>query len=283
VDVSGDIVVIGAPRYPIDWMPEAGAVFVYTRNAGGTNEWGEVKMLSSPLPDPDGLFGASISLQGDLLAVGAPGSAGFGGWLRRGVVHVFERNRGGTNAWGHVITLIPIDAIGEAYFGSTVCISGDLILVGSDAYYNHGAVHIYSRHAGGVNAFGRIARFQSPYSYSGGHFGQSLSAIDGTIAIGSEFDSLGPGQPRSGAVYVYEGLCYALPQLMLDTNRPPRTGFHSVLNNRYDLERTTNLLNPGSWVPVPGQSNLLGTGQTQWLTDSDPSFRRLHRLKERKP
>ncbi len=97
VSLSGETLAVGAPGHS-----NRGRVFVFERNLGGGNNWGQRRELAPSTRDPDPLvldqFGISIALDGDLLVVGAP-LDGLSN-AKEGVAYVFERNLGGANAWG---------------------------------------------------------------------------------------------------------------------------------------------------------------------------------------
>jgi hypothetical protein len=70
---SGDRLAIGAPGYDRiggQTLEDAGAVFVFRRVGV---EWAEESTLTAPEPRAGDRFGAAVSLDRDLLAVGAPG------------------------------------------------------------------------------------------------------------------------------------------------------------------------------------------------------------------
>jgi hypothetical protein len=108
---------------------------VFERNQGGADGWGEVaKLTASDAEDGDD-FGTSVSISGDTVVVGAPWEDGAGSY--RGAAYVFERNQGGADGWGEVDKLTASDAEDGDYFGKSVCISRDTLVVGAD--YEDGA------------------------------------------------------------------------------------------------------------------------------------------------
>ena len=74
---------------------QQGAVYVFARDAGGADAWGQAAKLTDASVGSIGHFGASIALEGDLMAVGA--SRGGGG---NGQVTILERGRGGPGDLG---------------------------------------------------------------------------------------------------------------------------------------------------------------------------------------
>ncbi len=92
VAVSDTTLVAGAPgtdlRVERDTLVyNAGAVHIFEREG---DAWGMRQQLTAPVPTPGARFGASVSLSGDLLAVGAPGDSAFGD--QTGTVFTFRRD-----------------------------------------------------------------------------------------------------------------------------------------------------------------------------------------------
>jgi len=150
VSLDGDTLAVGAPNAEVGGVLQQGAVYIFERNQGGADQWGEVLELSDASVGVGGHFGASLALAGDLLVVGATMPPALFG----GKVAIFERDRGGPNAWGRVSTINDSD-VGDGgeveAFGSALALEGDLLLVGAESadvsYYdeNDGAAYLFSR------------------------------------------------------------------------------------------------------------------------------------------
>jgi MYXO-CTERM domain-containing protein len=106
--LSGDELFAGATA-----TAGVGAVFVY-RLAAGT--WAFDQVLGAGDGDPDDAFGASIAIDKDTLAVGAPYALG-----ARGAVYVFTREGA---AWGAPQKLLAKDGIALDLFGWRLALSG---------------------------------------------------------------------------------------------------------------------------------------------------------------
>ena len=92
------------------------------------------KLTASDAADDD-YFGDSVAISGDTVVVGAYGKTARA--ADRGAAYVFERNQGGADNWGQVKKLTASDAADDDYFGYSVAISGDTVVVG--AYREDGA------------------------------------------------------------------------------------------------------------------------------------------------
>lgn len=67
--LSKGILAVGAPK-DSDRSLQSGAVYLYERNLGGPDQWGEREKLKAATPIRFGDFGGSVSLSGKVLAVG---------------------------------------------------------------------------------------------------------------------------------------------------------------------------------------------------------------------
>ncbi len=120
-------------------------MYIFERNADSTNGWGEVKKLIASDAYTSDEFGGSVAVAGDVVVVGAEHENT--GGSQAGAVYVFERNAGGINGWGEEKKLMPSDAQAGNYFGNSVAVAGDVIVVGAPyedgSGYSAGAVYIF--------------------------------------------------------------------------------------------------------------------------------------------
>jgi hypothetical protein len=146
VAVSGDTVVVGAPseasnatgvngNQSNNSAASSGAAYVFVRN--GTN-WAQQAYLKASNTGTSDQFGSSVAISGDTIVVGANGedsnATGVNGDQNNnsaassGAAYVFVRN--GTN-WTQQAYLKASNTGGSDFFGTSVEISGDSILVGA--------------------------------------------------------------------------------------------------------------------------------------------------------
>jgi hypothetical protein len=149
VAADGDTLVVGAPFDPAGTNVNQGSVYVFQRQAGGSNAWGQVAHLTTAGGSTDERFGESVAISGDVLVVGASRDN-----YCQGAAYVFERDAGGTNAWGQMARLTAPYGTYWEYFGWSVAARDDLILVGAfgrnagqGAY--QGAAYLYRRWTNG--------------------------------------------------------------------------------------------------------------------------------------
>ena len=76
VAVSGDTVIVGAWYNTIS-EPNSGSAYVFQRDNGGPNNWGQAKRLLQSDPDAFDFFGASVAISGDTAIVADRVDGGF--------------------------------------------------------------------------------------------------------------------------------------------------------------------------------------------------------------
>ncbi|MFH0908408.1 MAG: hypothetical protein V1929_06580, partial [bacterium] len=191
VAVAGDAVVIGARGDETD----RGSAYVYERNVGGTNVWGEVKKLTASDGAVSDKFGWSIAVAGDVVMIGAQGDDS-----SKGAAYVYERNVGGTNTWGQVKKLTASDGAASDQFGVAVAVAGDVVVVGANGDdASKGASYLYERNAGGTNAWGQVKKLTASDGVAGDDFGYSVAVAGDVVVVGAFSDDA-----IKGSAYVYE-------------------------------------------------------------------------------
>ena len=205
VAVSGDTAVVGAREFhfPVG-SPQPGAAYVFQRDQGGADNWGEVKKLTASDAQANDIFGLSVSISGDTAVVGAP--AEDAGGDAAGAAYVFQRDQGGAGNWGEVKKLTASDADQGDFFGGSVAVSGDTAVVGAvgeDAGGgNAGAAYVFQRDQGGAGNWGEVKKLTASDAGVNDQFGSSVAVSGDTAAVGAR-------QPEgladeTGAAYVFQ-------------------------------------------------------------------------------
>ncbi len=136
VAVNGTTAVVGAPVPDVMPPGAPGLAYVFERDRGGPNAWGEVaRLMGPPHPGPRmvDVFGSSVAIDQDIVIVGAFSPRTIpDGFISSTSAYVFSRDHGGTDAWGFVATLplLPLGAVPDT-FPAAVAISGNTVIVGS--------------------------------------------------------------------------------------------------------------------------------------------------------
>ena len=110
VSISGDLAIVGAYADD-DNGGSSGSAYVYSKDQGGVNNWGEVKKITASDGAPGDQLGWSVSISGDLAIVGAYLDDDNGG--SSGSAYVYSKDQGGVNNWGEVKKITASDAASE--------------------------------------------------------------------------------------------------------------------------------------------------------------------------
>ena len=125
VAVDGDIAVIGAYQDDDNGV-DSGAVYVFSRVEG---VWTQAAKLTAFDGEAYDNFGISVAVDGDTVVVGAPGNDGAG--ADSGSVYVFVKPTGGWATSTETAKLTASDSAALDYFGYSVAVDGDTVLVGA--------------------------------------------------------------------------------------------------------------------------------------------------------
>lgn len=181
VSEDGRSVLVGAPRADHAGYLDAGAAHLFTLDEP-TGAWKEVARIASATPRMSGWFGAAVAMSGTLVAVGAPGeeSNGLGG---AGTVHFHTRAADGTVGWSG--TLRSPDGLPASWFGASVCVDAERIVVGEPRAQRNGI------RCGAAWVWSSSARTAGPQRIDpsepqhGLGFGQRMALADGWLAVGA--------------------------------------------------------------------------------------------------
>lgn len=166
VAIDGDIMVAGTGA--------GDGAYIFYRNQGGANKWGQFKKLLPTDYIPGDRFGQSVAISGNTVIVGAPG---FGAYF-------FERNSGGTDNWGQ--TQKKYDG-GCGYFPDSVAISGSLAILGSASCGGSllPSSYIHGRDQGGTGNWGQIKQIFSGDGVQSSGFGAAVKISGTTVVVGA--------------------------------------------------------------------------------------------------
>jgi len=205
VALSGDTALVGAEREDsAGAASDSGSAYLFQRDQGGAGNWGQSRKIVAPDAADDDGFGGSVSLSGDLALVGADW-ANQGG-VRTGAAYLFERDRGGSGNWGYWKKLVASDGAANDYFGISVAISGETVLLG--AYSGSisgivtGASYIFERDEGGEGNWGQSKKLMASDGAQADYFGISVAISGDRALVGAPWDD--DRGSRSGSAYVFE-------------------------------------------------------------------------------
>ena len=154
---------------------------------------------SAKLTDPNGAafdqFGYSVAVSGDTAVVGA-----YGNNLFHGAAYVFIRPVSGWAAIANFSAkLTASDGAVNDYFGVSVAVSGDTVVVGADGNLARGAAYVFVKP---INGWATTNNFNAKLTASDGvdndRFGYSVAVSGDTALVGA----YGAGLIR-GAAYIF--------------------------------------------------------------------------------
>ncbi|MCW5206823.1 FG-GAP repeat protein [Desulfobulbus sp. F5] len=117
VAVDGDTAIIGAYGNET----ETGAAYVFTRTSG---VWTQQPKLTATDGSEVDWFGSSVSMDGDTVVVGASGDDSI-----KGAAYIFTRSTSGV--WTQQPKLTAADGAADDYFGYSVAVDGNTVVVGA--------------------------------------------------------------------------------------------------------------------------------------------------------
>ncbi len=169
-------------------------------------------------PNTSALFGTSIALAGDTLAVGSPGDDS-----NAGAVFVYARTNG---VWTQQAIVKASNAEAGDRFGVSVALSGDTLVVGApnedgaaigvngnqadNSAFASGAAYVYTRSA---SVWSQQAYLKAANTGAGDEFGNSVAIAGDTVVVGAHLEAGGAtgvngngadnSKASSGAAYVF--------------------------------------------------------------------------------
>lgn len=237
IAVDGDTLLVGATgegsdtaETPNNNLAAAGAAYIFTRSAG---VWSQRDYLKASNADSGDVFGVSVALDGNTLAVGANGERGDANSTATnpndnaqgaGAAYVFTRSAG---VWSQQVYLKASNAGTEDRFGVSVALDGDTVVVGADREdgdinstaaspndngRNAGAAYVFTRSAGDWNQQAYLKASTGTPDQFGHLFGGRVALENDTVVVGAGAEngdanstSANPNNfaTNSGAAYVF--------------------------------------------------------------------------------
>jgi len=194
LSLSGDTAVLSSP-YSDVFGADSGAAYVFTRSGAAWTQQRKVFPADGRSGD---LFGSSVSINIDTLAVGAPEDDDNA--IASGSVYVFARS--GAN-WSQQQKLRPADGANGDLFGNAVAVERNTLLVGAPdndgSGLAAGAAYVFAR-SGSTWSFQQ--KLIDPSAAAGDYFGNAVALLGELAVVGALLHD--GAAVDSGAAYVYE-------------------------------------------------------------------------------
>jgi hypothetical protein len=165
-----------------------------------------VKLLASDGTAND-QFGSSVAVSGDTMVIGAIADDDNG--ADSGSAYIFTRDAAGspTASWTQRIKLLPADGVAVDWFGYSVAIDGDTVVVGAnrddDKGTDSGSAYVFTRDVAGdlTASWTQRAKLLAVDGEGGDHFGRVVAISGDTVALGAIYDDdMGD---KSGSAYIF--------------------------------------------------------------------------------
>ena len=254
VSLDGSTAAVGA--YWADPVAtSSGAVYVFNRGSSGS--WSETQMLTASDAAAGDYLGFDVSISGSTVVAGAyQADAGSTGDV--GAAYVFVK---GATSWTEQQKLTPSDGSALDWFGFSVAVEGDQVIVGSlfedTKAQNAGSVYVYGRSG---TVWSQQQKLLAADGAAADWFGYTVALSNGRAIVGAGHNDWG-GYTDAGAAYVFAPgsvtLDSALPDQTVDTLAPDQTVDTLAPDQTVDTlapDQTVDTLAPDQTVDQAGPS-----------------------------
>lgn len=196
VAISGDTAVVGAQRDG-DGGSQTGSAYVFIKSGGAWTQ--QAKLTASDAGSLDN-FGNAVAISGDTIVVGAVYDDN--GFTDSGSAYVFTRSAG---VWTQRAKLASEDLAASDFFGKSVSISGNTILVGASGNSFGGSAYVFT---GSGATWTQQSKLTAADSELDDTFGNSVSLSGDTAVIGAHADDDAGTSSGSAYIFVRSGLSW---------------------------------------------------------------------------
>ncbi len=220
VSISGNYAVVGAHNEDEDELGgnlknQAGSAYIFERDANG--DWYEIQKIVASDRDIEDYFGSSVSISDSFLVVGADyedeDTLGTNTLTSSGSAYIFEQDPGGD--WQEVKKITAFNRAAYDFFGASVSISGNTIVVGAwsedeDASEGNtmdgaGSAYVFECNEQGIWKYAQ--KIVAPDRDWGDRFGWSVGISGSDIIVGANRESEDELQQNTieeaGSAYIF--------------------------------------------------------------------------------
>lgn len=266
VAIDGDFIVVGAPNAD-DQAP--GRVFVYERNNGGVDQWGQVANLTDDISDSNAQFGTTVAIDGALIVVGAelldftPGT-----FNNEGGAYVFDRLAG----YAQVGKLFASNHGANDRCGR-VDVDGSTIVLGAWSAENggtsRGQVYVFENPTLAPNAWTEVRTFGASDAADVAYFGRWIALSNGELIVGSTGHTGGRGHAYRFLRDEGGAGNWGEDAILLPSDPVANAAFGQ------DVDVSGGLAAVGAYLNGTGVVYVYGAGATTGVTDGVAAISRL--------
>jgi hypothetical protein len=193
VSVSGDYMILGA------YLDEpngsnSGSAYIF-KNIDGT--WTQYQKLTASDSAAEDRFGEAVAIDGDYAVIGCFADDDNGS--TSGSAYIFKNVNG---TWTQYQKLTASDGNANDYFGYSVAIKGDYVIIGAyqdgDNYGSAGSAYVFKNESG---TWTQKSKLVASDNYSSDCFGYSVGISENYAIVGSLFDD--DNGTDSGSAYIF--------------------------------------------------------------------------------
>ncbi|MDO8847063.1 MAG: hypothetical protein Q7W51_01565 [Coriobacteriia bacterium] len=192
--VSGTTAIVGSY-----WAPQA--AYVYVRSG---DTWTKQQTITHTEGSASDMFGFAVDIDGDTLVIGAPQHE-HSALLSAGAAYVYVRSG---STWSLQQKLVATDAGTYDFFGHSVSLQGDTVVIGAAAAEttegdNRGAAYVFTRSGSTWTQTQKLtAAGTTAPGLADDSFGHSVALSGDRIAVGAPYADPN-GEAFAGRVYTY--------------------------------------------------------------------------------
>ena len=213
VAISDNQIVVGAYGDD-DNGSSSGSAYVFEKSSSGWTQKAKLTASDGAVYDQ---LSVSVAISGDQIVVGASGDDDNGS--ASGSAYVFEKPTSGWKNMTQTAKLTTSDGATEDYFGFSVAISGDQIVVGAsgddDNGSKSGSAYLFEKPSSGWTNMTQTAKLITSDGAIEDYFGNSVAISGNQIVVGAHGDD--DNESFSGSAYVF-GINNAPTNIVLDNN-----------------------------------------------------------------
>ena len=239
VGISGDYAMVGVPEDDTDNGRDTGSLQVFFRSETG---WVQHQKLHASDGVRGDEFGTTLAMSGDYAIVGAPRKDDAGN--NSGAAYIFTRQ--GT-AWVEQAKLVAPDARPGDYFGISVAIDEDTVLVGGHRINkptaDAGSVYVFERLG---NSWLLTDHLTAPDATKFAYFGFSVGIDDDTAIIGAIRDDEAGSDAGAAYVFIRKGVEWTFQAKLLGNNTESEDNFGYAVDVDGNFAIVTSPKNKGT-------------------------------------
>ena len=206
VAIRGDTVIVGA-YMDDDGGTASGSAYIFEKPASGWIDATQSAKLTASNGLGNDFFGYSVAISGDTAIVGAYGDDDNGDFS--GLAYIFEKPVTGWIDATQSAKLTAPDGLAYDYFGRSVAISGDTVIVGASgdncaAGDYCGSAYIFEKPASGWIDVTQSSKLTASDSADEDNFGSSVAISSNTVVVGASMDDCADSSIDCGSAYLFE-------------------------------------------------------------------------------